>query len=206
MGADASQVDKARFPSATPRWLKTERFFLAASGLSICVCTGIWAQIIFGGGPSWLWRSIGPAFILVGIALPYVATLFLLRPRQSHRILQWVIVVLSFSIALFPPIFVLGGFLAGLRNLLGIPLVDLMLVLSMKSKVWIFEIAVIWPLINGLWVFMLVVLLCHACLSAAAREAYRQDGGTKVGVLFAFIVTAVLAGSATLILLKWILS
>lgn len=189
-----------------PRWLKIERFFVAASGISLCVFGAVWIFLNLGGGPGWVWRDVGPALVLVGMGLPYAATFYLLRRHYGHRFFHWVIVVLSFSIALFPPLFVLVGLLAGLRDLLAIPPIELMLVLSMKSRLWIFEIAVISLEDNGLWMVALAVLVSHACLSAAAREAYRQQGGARLGIFYAFLITAVLVASTTLVLLKWLFS
>lgn len=175
MEARGAQVDKARFPSTTPRWLKLERFFVALSGLSLC------GLICAGYREDFLSRNQNVLILaLAGVA--YGTMLLHLVRLHGHKLFHWVVGALSFTIALIPT-----------------PLWAIALFFGRSDRLFLGAII----LLHGLGIPALPVILSHACLSAAAREGYHQQGGGRLGILWALVIPIAITVAAACFFFAW---
>ncbi len=87
------QVDKAKPPSATPRWVKFERLLVCLSGLSVCAAIWTWSS------PEG-WGADSPpiehgTLALATAAVFYAALLAPLLKAHEHKVPHLVIFALA---------------------------------------------------------------------------------------------------------------
>jgi len=89
----------------TPRWLKLERFFVAASGLSLCGAIAVWitgkADFPFVGPALRDLTFSQGAFAVVAVAVPHAGELLSLVRSHGRRTSHLVIFVMSLIVGAF---------------------------------------------------------------------------------------------------------